>query len=169
MSSSAPLRHVAWFAISALIVWQAVAGMWSWREPLQRSFAAGHARRLLATTDERLAPELGEDFAVAAALREVARPGEWMFVKVAVAGMAPAAIEARTNRLRRMQHVFFPNPTPVLLPPNGDPVQLAEGMLRTGQSVLLLELDELPAPQGRAGWTELRTEQRGRIWRFQKD
>ena len=69
----------------------------------------------------------------------------------------------------KMRHVFFPQPTPKLLPPDVDPVAAVETASVPGQSVLVLLWDEGFAPHDRLGWVELHGKGECRLWRYSKD
>ncbi len=158
------LRNAMRWGIAAALAWQAVVGAVRTVRSVRDDAAVDFARRFDDPSEVRLRRSLGEQSAVAAALRAVARPGEWALVRFEP--VAGPELEPRIARLNLLRHAVFP--TPWLVPAGAEPASAAEAALRPGQSVLLLVEGAEPPPADRAGW---RCEHRAaafQIWRLQR-
>lgn len=163
--------------IAVLVCWQAFVGGLGLLGSAWEGRAVGLRERMLATTNERLRRRLGDDLEVAQALRTDARPGEWLVWRVDLGGLGPdgmpgPALQQRVGAMTRLRHAVYPSPallanTAVAV--LADPIAGAEQNVHGGQSMLLLQYEGEPSPEGRPGWTRLRRESRFATWRFQKD
>lgn len=160
------IRSGAWWLLAVGVAWQALVGTTQLARSVSQSWPIAIGQRLCDSTEERLARVLGEDAAVARALRDAAMPGEWVLARVA---LTPAALDERTGsfaRLTRLRHALFP--APLLVAAGPEPVAAAEAALPAGQSVLLLVVDDEGTPEGRSGWRCVQRQPGFQVWRLQR-
>lgn len=145
---------------------QAAAGAWHFAVAAWRDRGVSMASRLGGDTDARLERSLGADAAIARALRDNARPGEWVLTRLVVGDAFTAAGELLAARLTSLRHATFPEP--FLVSAGSEPVAVAEQAVPNHGSALILTLAGDPEPTGRPGWQPAFAGVGFALWRLQR-